>query len=270
MSPDPSSIRWDPNTAKGSPEQETTSGGVHYLESLATVHEALAPAFYLEIGVRHGKSLALAKCPAVGVDPAPEISVPSLPATTRLSVQASDDFFAGLDAAPLPRAPDFAFIDGMHLFEYALRDFINIERLATATTLIAIDDIFPSHPDQARRERCTRVWTGDVWKLHRCLARLRPDLLLMPIDTAPTGLLLVAGLDPDSRVLGDHYQQIVEESQDDEPPPPSVLQRADAIPADSPMLEALLLRLRRSRDAGASRTEVADGIAASVAAGKRS
>src|SRR4249920_2101622 len=189
-----STYRWNPgNVSDADSERERTSGSRHYLESLAEVHQLLEPAFYLEIGVRRGNSLELARCPAIGVDPAPDVAT-FLPATTVLSAKTSDDFFAGLAAEPLPQAPELAFIDGMHLFEYALRDFMNIERLSTATTLIAIDDIFPSHPDQAARERCTRVWTGDVWKLQRCLEELRPDLIVLSLDTAPTGLLLVAGL----------------------------------------------------------------------------
>ena len=42
----------------GSAEEEATSGQAPYLETLAGVHEALQPALYLEIGVRHGRSLA--------------------------------------------------------------------------------------------------------------------------------------------------------------------------------------------------------------------
>ena len=261
-----STYRWDPSTAPDEDsEQEQISGGLHYLDSLAELHRVLEPAFYLEIGVRHGNSLALAGCPAIGVDPAPEV-VRMLPATAFLSTMTSDDFFAGLAAASLPRAPDLAFIDGMHLFEYALRDFMNIERLSTATTLIAIDDIFPSHPDQAARERRTRVWTGDVWKLHRCLAELRPDLVLLALDTSPTGLLLVTGLDPDNRVLWDHYDRIVREHGGDEPPPSAVLERAGAISPTQPALDRVLALLRRYREDGASRQEVTDGIRAAMAA----
>ncbi len=62
-------------------------------------------------------------------------------------------------------APDLCFIDGMHLFEYALRDFMNVERCAAPGAIVVIDDIFPNHPAQGQRERRTRAWTGDVWRL---------------------------------------------------------------------------------------------------------
>ena len=264
-----SPIAWDPRTApNGSPEEERTSGNPNYLETLASIHRLLEPAFYLEIGVRHGNSLALARCPAIGVDPAPEIRIPALPATTRVEAQTSDDFFAMLETEPLPRAPDLAFIDGMHLFEYALRDFINIERLATPTTLVVIDDIFPSHPAQAARERRTRVWTGDVWKLQRCLAQLRPDLIMLALDTAPTGLLLVAGLDPANRVLPAEYDRLVREQGDsgnDETVPPTVIQRAGVIAATDPAVDRVLLLLKRLRDQAASRAEVVAELRAAIA-----
>ena len=43
---------------------------MEYLDFLARLHAAVRPGAYLEIGVRHGDSLALAECPALGVDPA--------------------------------------------------------------------------------------------------------------------------------------------------------------------------------------------------------
>ena len=42
----------------------------------------------------------------------------------------SDDFFASHDLAQVlgGRPVDLAYIDGMHQFEFALRDFMNLER----------------------------------------------------------------------------------------------------------------------------------------------
>jgi hypothetical protein len=256
---------WSPDTTTPvDPESERTQGDRPYLEVLAELHRALAPKFYLEIGVRRGRSLRLAQCPAVGVDPAPEITL-SLPADARVLTQTSDDFFATLPRHPLPQAPDMAFIDGMHWFEFALRDFINIERLATATTLIVIDDVFPVHPAQAERERRTRVWTGDIWKLHRCLSELRPDLLLLALDTSPTGLLLVAGLDSDNRVLSDRYDALVERAGHDQPAPPSVLRREGARSTRDPAAQRLTAALRACREAGTTRIETVAALRAAIA-----
>ena len=48
---------------------------MEYLDFLRGLHEAVRPRAYLEIGLRHGDSLALADCPALGVDPAYNLRV---------------------------------------------------------------------------------------------------------------------------------------------------------------------------------------------------
>jgi SAM-dependent methyltransferase len=254
--------------APGTAEEEATRGAIPYLQVLQTLHETLQPSLYLEIGVRRGHSLALARGAAIGVDPAPELAE-ALPASTRLFPIASDDFFRDLAAQEMTAPPDLAFIDGMHLFEYALRDFMHVERLATPTTLVVIDDIFPSHPAQAERHRRTRVWTGDIWKLASCLAELRPDLVLIPLDTEPTGLLLVAGLNRDNRVLWNQYNPIVRRFSAEQAPSASVLQRTGVLAPDDPRVARVLATLRQCRDAGAKRPAVVAALRAALAAGTR-
>lgn len=189
-------------------EYEVTSGETPYLETLKFLHYVLQPKNYLDIGVRNGKSLVLAKCPALGLDPVPSITV-HLRKNMRLWRVASDDFFAIENDRILTEKIDFAFIDGMHLFEYAMRDFMHIERHAHPGTVVVIGGIYPGHPKQAERKRETTQWTGDVWKLYDILLNQRPDLTLIPLDTHPAGLLLVCGLDPKNRVLWDSYNPTV-------------------------------------------------------------
>jgi len=189
-------------------EQEVTAGKVHYREILQLIHDSAKPDLYLEIGVRSGASLALARGRAVGVDPQLAIKR-QLPDQAKLIEMVSDDFFEKAAAEVLDDKPDFVFIDGMHLFEFALRDFMNVEAVASPDAIVVIDDIFPNHPAQAKRDRATRHWTGDIWKLHHLLAKERPDLFLMPIDTAPTGLLLVWGLDSSNRRLWERYDKYI-------------------------------------------------------------
>ena len=198
-------------------EVEVTFGESPYMETLEFLHRALEPKNYLEIGVRKGKSLALAKCPALGVDPLPDITS-ELGPNIRLKELPSDDFFALAEDPILNDGIDFAFIDGMHLFEYALRDFMHIERHAHTGTVVVIDDIFPGHPKQAARERETVHWTGDVWKLYEVLQNLRPDLTIIPLDTQPTGLLLICGLDPKNEVLWKIYNSVIARHIKREPP----------------------------------------------------
>lgn len=107
---------------------------------------------------------------------------------------------------------DTAFVDGMHLFEYVLRDFINLESYAKPTSVILIDDVLPRTSGEASRTPTGGGWTGDVWKILPCLIEYRSDLhdSLYLVDTHPTGTLVIAGLDHTNRVLADNYENILE------------------------------------------------------------
>jgi hypothetical protein len=235
---------WD--GVPGTAAEERLGGAVPYLDVLRQLHQVLAPRHYLEIGVRHGASLALAQGPATGVDPAPEIAT-ALPPTTTIVVRTSDDFFA---AGAGGIRPDLAFIDGMHLVENSLHDFMNIELIAANGAAVVIDDIFPNHPAQALRQRRTLAWTGDVWRLPAILARWRPDLFLARLDTAPTGLLLVAGLDPLNRTLWDGYDDILTEALGWDGPPQGILDRTGAVVPDGPGLARVLAEARAAGRTG--------------------
>lgn len=177
-------------------------------EVLAALHERLRPRTYLEIGTDRGESLALARCPAIGVDPAFKVSVP-LDGRFRLVQQTSDDFFADPDAVRMfDGVPvDLAFIDGLHLAEFALRDVMNTERLMAPGGVIVVDDTMPRNVLEAARDRCTLEWAGDVYKIVDVLRRLRPDLTLLPVNASPTGSLIILGADPASTVLRDHQAE---------------------------------------------------------------
>jgi hypothetical protein len=124
------------------------------------------------------------------------------------------------------------FIDGMHLFEFALRDFINVERYSKASTLVVIDDIHPCHPTQALRWRNSLYWTGDVWKLHAILKECRPDLHIIDINAKNTGLLLIYGLDSSNHTLAHQYDDIVNKFVNVESVPDMVLNREGVLSSD--------------------------------------
>ena len=117
---------------------------MYYRDFLGRIHEVLEPPTYLEIGVRNGDSLALARSTSIGIDPAYNLMV-APPPRAKLFPVTSDDFFER--AEPLitfeGRRVGFSFIDGMHLSEFALRDFVNVERHADWTAAIVFDDILP-------------------------------------------------------------------------------------------------------------------------------
>jgi hypothetical protein len=234
-----------PAFADASDDPEILRGGRDYREVLAFVHEQLDPPLYLEIGVRLGGSLRLARRRAIGIDPAPEIAEP-LPARIQVHALASDAYFVATHPPGLDAPVDLAFIDGMHLFEYALRDFMNVERHAAPWSLVLVDDILPAHPRQGARERTTRAWMGDVWRIVDCLRTHRPDLELLVLDPCPGGMLVVSGLDPSSTVLADRYDTIVAAAAA-APPPRAVLDRVHAAEATDDVLAALCARLRARR-----------------------
>jgi hypothetical protein len=225
---------------------------VRYLDFLERVHEVLEPPTYLEIGIRHGDSLALARtATSIGIDPAYELRTELCP-DTELFRETSDEYFDRAEPrAPFDgRPPALAFIDGLHLVEYALRDFINVERQAHWSSVVVFDDIFPGSEEIAARKRHTRRWTGDVYKILGILARHRPDLICLRVDTEPTGLLLVLGLDPENRTLDRRYDEILLETVAPDPQrvPAEVLDRRDAIDPEALLAASFWSVLREGRD----------------------
>lgn len=220
------------------------------------MHGVLEPPTYLEIGIRHGDSLALARSAGVGIDPAYRLRTELRP-DTALYRETSDEYFDRPDPlAPFGgRRVEMGFIDGMHLVEYALRDFINVERLAAWTGVVVFDDIYPRDVQMAARRRQTRQWTGDVYKMLGILARHRPDLICLRVDTRPTGLLLVLGLDPGNSKLDARYDEIVLGSvrPDPQPVPPDVLERRQALDPAVVLSASFWSELRDARDRSVSR-----------------
>ena len=63
----------------------------------------------------------------------------------------------------------------MHLFEFALRDFMNVERFSRATTVIVMDDMLPRrHVERRSAAGNPDGWTGDVFKVALVLRELPP------------------------------------------------------------------------------------------------
>lgn len=187
---------------------EQRKGSRPYIEVLRDLHEIVQPRLYVEIGVRKGSSLGLCRGRAVGIDPDPHPDLQLATLETQLFRCTSDDFFFFHGKDALAEPAQLAFIDGMHLAEFVLRDFMNIERCMSADGVIVIDDVLPNHPLQAQRERCSMVWTGDVWRFAERLAELRPKLRLTWLDTDPSGMLVISRLNPADRSLWSTYNKI--------------------------------------------------------------
>ncbi len=224
---------------------------MRYLNFLERVHEVLEPPTYLEIGVARGQSLAVARSVSAGIDPAYNLQT-EIRDDARLFRETSDEYFDRPDPLePFGGEPvALGFIDGMHLVEYALRDFIYVERHATWTSVAVFDDIFPGNVEMAARRRRTLAWTGDVYKILAILSRHRPDLICLRVDTQPTGLLLVLGLDPGNSVLDRRYDEIVLGTVMPDPQrvPPDVLERRHAIEPEAVLSASFWSVLRNARE----------------------
>jgi hypothetical protein len=197
--------------------------GLQYLEFFELLGERLNPAAYFEIGTSEGYSLARVKCDALCVDPHFAIgAAPPLNRNRTMFFQmTSDDFFKSHAIRDMfPLGPDLCFLDGMHRFEYLLRDFINTEAACRPNSIILMHDCLPLNHRMAERtmrgddteDESTRyAWTGDVWRILPTLKQHRPDLRIMLLDCGPTGLVACTNLDPTSKVLSGNYDKIVDQ-----------------------------------------------------------
>lgn len=195
----------------GAPIEIDPSQCGSYYKVLQQLHERLLPRTYLEVGVLQGNSLAMVlpttRC--IGVDPI--VRDRNIPNNCQMFHLTSDRFFCEQHIKSLlgGLSLDLAFLDGMHLFEFVLRDFINTEKYCTKTSSIILHDCLPVNAVTSERQRTTQFWTGDVWKIIPVLRQYRPELTLDFFDVLPSGLVLARGLDPKNTVLKDCMPEIL-------------------------------------------------------------
>ncbi|TFV61695.1 UNVERIFIED_ORG: class I SAM-dependent methyltransferase [Bacillus sp. AZ43] len=199
---------------------------------LRALHQRLEPRNYLEIGTDKGASLALSRVPSVAIDPEFSILHP-IDTDVQLVRSTSDDYFRENNPTERLGGPlDLAFIDGMHWAEYALRDYIYVESYSAPTSVIVFDDMLPRTVPEAARDRHTVAWAGDVFKVTFVLRQFRPDLVVLEVDTQPTGTVVVLKPDATSSVLADNYRALeaaIVEAADPQEVPDRVLRRTEAV-----------------------------------------
>jgi hypothetical protein len=188
--------------------------GEYYFDVLARIFAHLRPTTYVEIGVFEGASLRLARSASaiVGIDPDPKITW-ALEPNMKVFKTTSDEFFSTYDLTTElgGRPVDLAFVDGMHQFEFAMRDFANLEQHCQNHSVVLVHDCYPLDEESAGREPRASNWSGDVWRLIVLLKKFRPDLLIHTIGTAPTGLAVIQNLDPKSTFLMENQARLYEE-----------------------------------------------------------
>ena len=184
--------------------------GDNFCVWLERLYSSLAPETLIELGIGEGRALARPPTMVIGVDPKPIVVGPAQ-AETHLFAETSDAFFArrGPDALLAGRRLGIGLIDGAHLFEQTLKDFINLERYCGPRSVILLRNTIPLDEVTQRRTRETQFYTGDVWKAVLCLKAYRPSLDIFTVATPWTGLTVVTGLDPGSYELAERYDEAV-------------------------------------------------------------
>lgn len=196
--------------------------GVPYVRFLSHAARVVEAERYLEIGTNTGRSLAAVACASIAIDPQFRLSFPVTEGKELclLYRMTSDAYFRRFDPRDALGGPiDLAFLDGMHRFEFLLRDFMQVEKVMRRNGVIFLHDCLPPTFDMTSRRVITSshpdfegYWTGDVWKTAVILRRFRPDLRMTFLDCPPTGLVMITDLDPKSTVLDEGYSAIVEET----------------------------------------------------------
>jgi len=136
---------------------------------------------YLEIGVRNGDGFHQIKAPRkIGVDPFRQNFIEQ---DNEIYFELnSDDFFAK-EAAKLFNNDkiDVALVDGLHEFQQALKDVINISKFISENGYIFIHDCNPpTEKHESTRDGCD--WNGDVWKTLLFLKKHHPELKYFTLD----------------------------------------------------------------------------------------
>ncbi len=190
------------NTRLYSPLESLEKGFIYkaedgmYLDLLAALHNKRYEN-YFEIGSETGASLCLSNSPSIAIDPYFQLSKdPIGQKDFCLLFQEKSSVFFERTLEQFPGlACEFAFIDGMHLFEYPLCDFINLVKIATEKSFILFHDVLPWDYKMATRNYAQipkgDAWTGDVWKLIPILYEEGFSKALQLITAGPSGLLAV-------------------------------------------------------------------------------
>ncbi len=193
--------------------------GLQYVRFLTHLHQEMLFDWYMEVGCRSGRTLAPTRSKTIAVDPyfLANSNIIGTKPELHLFQTKSDDFFETGYLKKMSIKLSFSFLDGMHLFEYLLRDFMNTEANSRPEGIIALHDCCPYDDTMTSRDLDNLPkgpWTGDVWKLIPILQTYRPKLKITVLDCKPTGLVLISGLEPRSSVLAKNYDRILAEYRD--------------------------------------------------------
>jgi hypothetical protein len=153
---------------------------------------------YLEIGVRDGDVFFTIKCKnKIAVDPEYALNwkgrIKRIIHTLlghKFYTLTSDDFFGQIAPHAFKnKSVDVVLVDGMHEFDFALRDIENSLKFLSKNGFIIVHDCNPLTKESAcsfndwKARNYTGVWNGDVWKAIYFLNSNREDINVAVFDT---------------------------------------------------------------------------------------
>ena len=197
-------VLWTPNMRNADQTLANLAFYADYHRAMERIDVWLKPDNCVEIGVEAAASMAPPQHPTitVGIDARPR--VPASSKTTRkifafggVDCFARRNLFQDIEADDI----DSSLIAADHLFEQALRDFINIERISAPDTMVLVDDSRALDAPIAQRECKIKFLIVDVWKLVPILRELPMDANVFIIATPASTLCVVTRLNRYSTVL---------------------------------------------------------------------
>ncbi|WP_319467863.1 class I SAM-dependent methyltransferase [uncultured Pseudodesulfovibrio sp.] len=154
------------------------------IELINALCEKIGAKRYLEIGIREGEVLSQVRTPVrVGVDPRPLIERldPQLQSGldgVQIHPCESDVFFA-----KNTERFDIVFVDGLHLYEQAIKDILNAFNVLSAGGFVVVHDLLPGTAAEGSRQVKPGAWNGDVWKVMHDIHENHPQIKSVTVDS---------------------------------------------------------------------------------------
>lgn len=214
--------------------------------TLARLHDVLEPSLYVQFGLRSEDALAISGADTIIIDPTVATEAP-FPDHVQLFRKSPAEFF--LTDAPdvLQMKADLYLLDGTKPFAELATDFRRILPYCDTTTVVAIDNIFPA--GRAADAEPSAGASG-AWELFRFLDEAMVGAFHEPIQSDPTGMLLVFAIIPDK-----DQNEMRSRLKTWDPGAQSFITWKYAIqnarPDDIPTLTSMFRLLRLNRDGGA-------------------